>query len=184
MTSPRIVRVGTVVLLWLAAAAGATAVGMAAVGTIGSDIFGSSQEPLTQAEVEQRLASPAATTGPTGSPSSPSSPSSETSTPSATAPPGTAPPATTSPDPTTHPAAQPRVVSANGAGTVTAQCNPDGTVQVLSSVPSQGYKVDTDDDESDDHPSIKFENDAVEVEVRLRCVDGVLTDEVEQKTED
>lgn len=175
---------GTGVLLWLAAAAGATAVGMAAVGMIGSDIFGSSQEPLTQAEVEQRLASPAAgqTAGPTTDPSTGAtdpgtpggSPSAEpTGTPSTTAtPPTTAPPA-----------ARPRVVNALGTGTVTAQCNADGTVRILAVIPAQGYEADADDDE-DDHPKITFETDATEVEVRLRCVDGVVTDEVEQKTED
>ncbi|TDD67872.1 hypothetical protein E1262_17855 [Jiangella aurantiaca] len=167
MASPRIVRVGTGLLLWLAAATGATAVGMAAVGMIGSDILGSSQEPLTQAEVERRLASP--TGSPSGSPSATGTPS---------------PSATPSPDPTTPPAARPRVVDANGAGTITAQCNPDGTVLVLAVTPAQGYDADADDEEADDHPQIKFENDAVEVEVRLRCIDGVVSDEIRQNSED
>ncbi len=166
------VRVGTGVLLWLAAAAGATAAGMAAVGMIGTDIFGSSQEPLTQAEVEQRLAAP--TTGPSASPSPTATPTPSTTT----------SPQPTSPQPTTPPPARPRVVNANDAGTVTAQCNPDGTVHVLGVIPAQGYEADTDDDEDDDHPQIKFENDSVEIEVRLRCVDGVVTDEIEQKAED
>ncbi|SEE38388.1 hypothetical protein SAMN04488561_1161 [Jiangella alba] len=169
---------GTGVLLWLAAAAGATAVGMAAVGMIGSDIFGSSQDPLTQAEVEQRLAAP--TTGPTGAPTGPSTGATDPATPSAepTAAPSSTPPATP------PPAARARVVNALGAGTVTAQCNADGTVQILAVSPAQGYEADPDDDAADDHPKITFESDAVEVEVRLRCADGVVTDEIEQKIED
>lgn len=170
----RTVRVGTGVLLWLAAAAGATAAGMAAVGMIGTDIFGSSQEPLTQAEVEQRLATPA-----TGSPT----PSSSVTPPPTPAPSETGTPPPSAP-PTTPPTAQARVVDALRAGTVTARCNPDGTVHILGVVPSQGYEADTDDDEDDDHPQVKFENDAVEVEVRLRCVDGVVIDDIEQKAED
>ncbi len=168
---------GTGVLLWLAAAAGATAVGMAAVGMIGSDIFGSSQEPLTQAEVEQRLAAPA--TGPTTGPTS--DPSAETVDPGTPSADPTATPSTT-----TTPPPQParRVVDALSTGTVTAQCNADGTIQVLGVVPAQGYEADFDDDEADDHPKITFESDATEVEVRLRCVGGVVTDEIEQKTAD
>ncbi|WP_199521358.1 hypothetical protein [Jiangella anatolica] len=181
-------RVGTGVLLWLAAAAGATAVGMGAVGVIGSDIFGSSQEPLTQAEVEQRLASPAPPSTPPPSTPPPSTPPPSTPPPS-TPPPSTPPPSTSpAPQPTTPPAttppARPRVIDANGAGTVTAQCNPDGTVRVIGAVPAQGYEVDADDDESDDHPQIKFEGESLEVEVRLRCVDGVVTDEIRQNADD
>lgn len=161
---------GTGVLLWLAAAAGATAVGMAAVGMIGSDIFGSSQDPLTQAEVEQRLAAP--TTGQTTGAADPGTPSAEPTTAPSTTPPATPPPA------------RARVVNALGAGTVTAQCNADGTVRILAVTPAQGYEADADDDDADDHPQVKFESDAVEVEVRLRCVDGVVTDEIEQKAED
>lgn len=176
-------RIGTGVLLWLAAAAAATAVGMAAVGMIGSDIFGSSQEPLTQAEVEQRLAAP--TTGPSADPSpGPSGSTDQSPDPSATETPTPSPPTSPSPEPTTPAATRPRVIDALGAGTVTAQCNADGTVDVLLVTPEQGYEVDSDDDDADDHPQIKFENDAVEVEVRLRCVDGVVTDEIEQKTDD
>jgi hypothetical protein len=46
-------------------------------------------------------------------------------------------------------------------------------VEVLSAVPAQGYAVDGDDDELDDHPSIKFTSGEREVEVRFRCRDGI-----------
>lgn len=172
-------RVGTVTVLWLAAAAGATAVGMTAVGMIGSDIFGSGQDPLTAAEIEQRLATPAPTTAPTQTPSVTPSP---TPTPAET--PSPTPSETSSPTPVAPPAPEPQSIAADGAGTVIAQCNPDGTVTVVSAVPAQGYEVDSDDDEPDDHPQIKFESDDLEVEVRLRCVDGVVTSEIRHQAED
>jgi hypothetical protein len=189
MASPRIVRVGTVVLLWFAAAAAATAVGMAAVGMIGSDIFGSSQDPLTAAEVEQRLATPDPTGDPAAVPSGSPSPSPsvpETPTPTQTPPdaPSEAPSEAPSVEPTTPAAAVPVSIPADGAGTVIAQCNPDGTVTVLSATANQGFEVDSDDDERDDHPQIKFEGDDVEVEVRLRCIDGVVTPEIRHQDED
>lgn len=177
-------RVGTVAVLWLAAAAGATAVGMTAVGMIGSDIFGSGQDPLTAAEVEQRLATPAPTTAPTQTPSvtqTPAETPSPTSTPSETP---SSTPSETSPTPVAPPAPEPQSIAADGAGTVIAQCNPDGTVTVLSAVPAQGFEVDSDDDEPDDHPQIKFESDDLEVEVRLRCADGVVTSEIRHQAED
>ncbi|SDU82087.1 hypothetical protein SAMN04488563_6390 [Jiangella alkaliphila] len=176
-------RIGTGVLLWLAAAAAATAVGMAAVGMIGSDIFGSSQEPLTQAEVEQRLATPDPTGDPAGVPSGSPSPSpsgSETPAPTPTDPPSDEPEV----EPTTPAVSAPVSIPADGAGTVIARCNADGTVTVVSAIANQGFEVDSDDDERDDHPQIKFEGDDVEVEVRLRCIDGVVTPEIEQKTDD
>lgn len=177
MASPRIVRVGTGVLLWFAAAAGATAVGITAVGMIGSDIFGSSQEPLTAAEVDQRLASPEPSAAPSAAPDPTVTPSpTPTPTPSTTPSP--------SPSPTVPAADQPRSISADGAGTVIAQCNADGTVTVVSAIPAQGFEVDSDDDERDDHPQIKFESDDLEVEVRLRCIDGALTEEIRHQAED
>lgn len=176
MASAKIVRVGTGVLLWFAAAAGATAVGMTAVGMIGSDIFGSGPDPLTAAEVDQRLAA-----SPSPAPSGSSSPEVTPSpTPSLTPSPTPSP----SPSPTPSPAPQPQSISADGAGVVNAQCNPDGTVTVLSATPAQGFDVDSDDDEADDHPQIKFESDDLEIEVRLRCVDGVIQPEIRRDAED
>jgi hypothetical protein len=185
MASSRIVRVGTVTVLWLAAAAGATAVGMTAVGMIGSDIFGSGQDPLTAAEVEQRLSTPSAAPSgaPTESPSvTPSPTPTPTETPSST--PSSPPSETPAPTTVAPPAPEPQSIPADGAGTVIAQCNSDGTVTVVSAVPAQGFEVDSDDDEPDDHPQIKFESDDLEVEVRLRCVDGVISPEIRHHAED
>ncbi|TDE00587.1 septum formation initiator [Jiangella asiatica] len=167
MGRARWVRVGTVVLLWLAAAAGATAAGLAAVGMIGSDIFGSSQDPLTQSEVAQRLASPEPTapdaTSPTAAPTGTPSPS-------------------PSPSATQPPVGESRVVN-TAAGTVIARCVANGLVEIQSATPAQGYDVDTDDGD-EDHPSVKFENDSSEIEVRLRCVDGVIDPEIRTDTDD
>jgi hypothetical protein len=51
-------------------------------------------------------------------------------------------------------------------------------VRVLSASPALGYRVDSDDDELDDHPSVKFTSGEQEVEVRLRCVDGAPSAEI------
>jgi hypothetical protein len=62
-------RVATGIVLWLVAAAAATAVALVAVSTISTDIFGGEQDPLTQSEVDALLSS------------SPTTPPSTTSTP-------------------------------------------------------------------------------------------------------
>jgi hypothetical protein len=51
------VRLTTGFVLWVVAAAAATAVGLAAVAAIGTDIFGAGQDPLSQSEVDELLAS-------------------------------------------------------------------------------------------------------------------------------
>lgn len=50
-------RLTTGFVLWLVAAAAATAVGLAAVAAIGTDIFGAGQDPLSQSEVDELLTS-------------------------------------------------------------------------------------------------------------------------------
>src|SRR3954454_5045768 len=73
-------RVTTGVVLWLAAAAAATAVGLFAVGAIGTDIFSpSAGEPLSQSEVDAQLSQtppPSTTSAPPSSvpPSTPTRP--------------------------------------------------------------------------------------------------------------
>ncbi|OLF12898.1 hypothetical protein BLA60_06475 [Actinophytocola xinjiangensis] len=138
-------RVTTGVLLWLVAAAAATAVGMTAVSAIGTDIFGSGPTPLSQSEVDSELST---APSPTSQP-----PSSTTSPPSS--PPGGASRETTT-----------------AGGTVISRCE-GGLVRLLQTVPAQGFQVDADDDDLDDHPSVKFQSGDREIEVRLRCVDGV-----------
>lgn len=145
-------RVTTGVLLWLVAAAAATAVGMTAVAAIGTDIFGGGSDPLSEAEVEAMLATQTQTQPPTTSATTP-------------------PPTSEAPQPTEIPSA---------GGTVLARCAAGG-VEIVSTIPAQGYQADTeDDDEIDDHPSVKFSSGDVEIEVRLRCVNNLVTHEIRQ----
>ena len=147
-------RLTTGILLWVVAAAAATAVGLAAVAAIGTDIFGGGEDPLSQSQVDELLASQAPSTSVSVPPSSTSA-----------TPPPSPPPVTEYP-------------TVTGGGTVIARCDPSGLVQVLSAAPAQGWQVDADDDELDDHPSVKFESGEQEIEVRLRCVNGIPQAEV------
>ncbi|GAB1515906.1 hypothetical protein [Actinophytocola sp. KF-1] len=133
-------RLTTGFVLWVVAAAAATAVGLAAVAAIGTDIFGAGQDPLSQSEVDELLTSR----------------------------PTSRPPATSS---TTTPPPQDTTTVTEG-GTVIARCE-GALVRVVSASPAQGYQVDPDDDEVEDHPSVKFQSAEQEIEVRLRCVNGV-----------
>lgn len=151
-------RITTGVLLWLAAAVAATLVGMTAVAAIGTDIFGGGQDPLSQSEVDDLLSSRAS------SPAPPPTTSSQ------------APPVTSAP-----PVGEQQQTDTEG-GTVISRCGAGGLVEVLSAVPAQGYQVESDDDDLDDHPSVKFTSGEREVEVRLRCVNGVPVPEI--KTDD
>ena len=139
-------------VLWLVAAAAATAVGLFAVGAIGTDIFGgTTQQPLSQSEVDRRLA--------------------ETTPPAAT---------TTSPTTTSIPAAGRTYSIHSAGGTVWARCAPGG-VEVVGTTPAQGFQTEPDDDGIDDHPKITFVAGEREIEIRLRCASGTVTHEVEEK---
>jgi hypothetical protein len=157
-------RVTTGVVLWLVAAAAATTVGLFAVGAIGTDIFGASTgQPLSQSEVDAKLATTTRTTTP--SPASSSAP----------------PPA-----PTTTSTPRPEVGRTqsfrSAGGTVFARCAPGG-VEVVSATPAQGFGVDSEDedDDVDDHPHVRFSSGEREVEVRLRCVGGTVQARYEEK---
>ncbi|TDV55239.1 hypothetical protein [Actinophytocola oryzae] len=150
-------RVTTGFVLWAVAAVAATAVGLAAVSAIGTDIFGAGQEPLSQSEVDQLLASQ--TQAPSSTPPTTSS--------------STAPTTTTTPTP---PAAQP-VATPTSGGTVMSHCTPEGLVAVDSATPAQGYQVGRED-QLEDHPHVTFTGGGREVEVRLRCVNGVPNAEI------
>jgi hypothetical protein len=151
------VRITGGVVLWLAAAVAATAVGLFAVGAIGTGIFGAAQQPLSQSEVDSRLAQSPAPAPPTSS-----------------SPPSSAPPTSTAP-----PARTTTIRSAGG--TVWARCAPGG-VEVVGSTPAQGFGVESDDDDGiDDHPKVEFTNGEREIEVRLRCSGGTVTHTVEEK---
>ncbi|MFC4855141.1 hypothetical protein [Actinophytocola glycyrrhizae] len=137
-------RLTTGFVLWLVAAAAATAVGLLAVSAIGTDIFGAGQDPLSQSEVDELLASRPAP-----------------------------PPTTTS----SAPPPPPEKTTVTEGGTVIARC--DGAlVRIVSASPAQGFQVDPDDDDVDDHPTVKFQSEEQEIEVRLRCVDGTPAAEV------
>ncbi len=162
-------RITTGVVLWLVAAVAATTAGLFAVGAIGTGIFGAqAQRPLTESEVDRRLAEsaapPATTTRPPPS-----------SRPSTTRPPSTTTPATSA----TPPAAQPTVIRSDG-GTVIAECTAGG-VRVLGATPAQGYQVESEDEDHgvDDHPTVKFTSGEQEIRIRLRCVGGTVTHTVE-----
>jgi hypothetical protein len=138
------VRLTTGFVLWIVAAGIATAVGIAAVAAIGTDIFGAGQDPLSQSEVDDLLASRTR---------QPSSSASTTSGTSSTPPP---------------PADRSTVTE---GGNVVSRCTPDGLVEIVGVAPAQGYQADPEDD-LEDHPSVKFRSGEREVEVRLRCVNG------------
>jgi hypothetical protein len=144
------------VLLWLVAAVAATAVGMTAVGAIGTDLLGSGSTPLSESEVDAQLASRRATTT-TAPPTTSTARQPGTATRSSPAPPARAGRDTT---------------TTTAGGTVISRCARGG-VQVLQAVPAQGFQVDSaDTDEVDDHPSVKFRSGEREIEVRLRCAGG------------
>jgi hypothetical protein len=162
-------RVTTGVAAWLVAAAAATTVGLFAVGAIGTDIFGASTgQPLSQSEVDAKLArSTPATTPPATTTTSPPPASSSAAPPPVT---------TTTPRPQTG-----RTQSFRSAGgTVFARCAPGG-VEVVSATPAQGFSVDSENEGVDDHPHVRFRSGEREVEVRLRCVGGTVQPTYENK---
>jgi hypothetical protein len=150
----RDVRLTTGFVLWVVAAAAATAVGLAAVAAIGTDIFGAGSDPLSQSEVDELLAS---RTQPPPTSTSSSAPSS--------------PVTTTTPTP---PAERPTVTE---GGTVIARCTTAGLVEILSASPAQGYQVEREDG-VEDHPEVKFTSGDRKVEIRLRCVNGIPDPEI------
>ena len=105
---------------WLAAVATALVVGLSAVGAIGTGLLGPSQQPLTPAEVDARLAA-----------TDPADPTPLDPTPA---------------DPTPEEAATTPQVIATAGGTVLARCTA-GRPEVVSAVPAQGFRVQTEDDD-------------------------------------
>jgi hypothetical protein len=120
----------------------ALAVGLTAVGAIGTGLLGPGPQPLTPAEVDARLAS-----------AEPAGPA--------------APPPTAAPVPPA-PATAPEVIATAG-GTVLARCT-GGNPDVVSATPAQGFRVQTEDD--DGGPRVRFRAGKTRIEVRLTCVDG------------
>lgn len=151
----RDVRLTTGFVLWVVAAAAATAVGLAAVAAIGTDIFGAGQAPLSQSEVDQLLAS-------------------QPRPPTTSSPPSSA--ATSMPTSTPQP---PTVETPTAGGTVVSRCTAAGLVEVVSATPAQGFQLDHENG-VEDHPSVKFVNGHRRVEVRLRCVNGTPVPEIRE----
>jgi len=128
---------------WLAAAAAATATGVAAVALIGQGLSGPERSgPLSEAEVASALASPA---------------------PHATS---TRPAPTSAATPGPSPGAARSLTSPGG--TVTARCS-GGLAKLVSWAPAQGYAVGEVDAGPDDSPKVRFERGERRVEVRVRC---------------
>jgi hypothetical protein len=152
---------------WLGAAVLATGVTLAAVSSIGAGIFGSSAGPLDRQEIAAALSSlsPSASASP---------PHTATASPS---PEPTVSPGATEPGGTDGDAA-PTVIASAG-GTVVARCAGDGLVEVLSWSPAQGFRVDNAEHGPAREVELEFESSDDDIEVKVRCVDGVPTD-VEQ----
>jgi hypothetical protein len=138
---------------WLAAAVLSTGVTLAAVSSIGSGIFGSSAGPLDRQEVNEALATPSPSVEPTPEP---------TGSP------------VTEPAPT-EPVAEPRVITSAG-GTVVARCAAGGLVELLSWSPAQGFSVDNAEHGPAREVEVEFESEDDDVEMKIRCVDGVPAD--------
>jgi hypothetical protein len=60
-------------------------------------------------------------------------------------------------------------VIATAGGTVLARCT-GGTPEVVSAVPAQGFRVQTEDD--DGGPRVRFRSGDTRFEVNMRCADG------------
>ena len=148
-----------VVAGWLAAAVLSTGVTLAAVSSIGTGIFGSSAGPLDRQEINAALTTPTPTVEPTPQPS-------ETPEPTGSPVTGPAP---------TEPGAGPSVITSAG-GTVVAQCAADGLVELLSWSPAQGFSVDNAEHGPAREVEVEFESEEDDVEMKIRCVDGVPVD--------
>ncbi len=143
---------------WLAAAATAAGVTLAAVSVFGSGIFGDSTRTMSQDEVVRALASATESAG-TSSPS----PNPDTSEPSA--------------GPSALAASDPTVVSSAG-GSVIARCTGQD-VEVLSWTPGQGFRAEKVERGPAPEARVEFESDDRDVKVELRCVGGSPSAEID-----
>ena len=152
------------VIGWLAVAAAATGIGLAAVQVIGSGISaGTGTDVITPAQAARDLEA-AGTAPPSGV-----APSGSTPSPSGSQP--------TSPAPAAGPTNQ-RLL-AGPAGSVIAGCTPAGA-KLISWTPAQGYSVERFDPGPGEYAEVRFRADGRsssgrgngEVRVRIRCVRG------------
>ena len=152
MSIPR-TRLAAGVAAWLVAVGAALAVGLSAVGAIGTGLLGPAPQPLTPAEVDARLAS-----------TDPAVPGAA-ATPTAAA--GPVGPGPVGPPPVD--AAAPPEVIATAGGTVLARCTA-GRADVVAATPAQGFRVQTENE--DGGPRVRFRAGGTRVEVRLTCANG------------
>ncbi|RKN47748.1 septum formation initiator [Micromonospora endolithica] len=146
---------------WLATAAVATLIGVAAIRLVGESITGTPGGVLSQSEVERALASPPpATPGAGGSPS-----------PGATGPATSPTGSVTSPSPTGSVPAGHRRAFATAGGSAVAECAPGG-VRLVSWTPAPGYRVADVDRGPDDDVEVAFVGPDGELELKVRCVGG------------
>jgi len=152
-------RIVGVVLAWLLAAGAATLIGVVAVGAIGSGIVASPQQPLSAEEVDQRLAAPPPSdVPPAGEPTRTTRPS--------------------SPPPSKKPAT--KSFTSRG-GNVVVRCSP---FELVQTVPAQGFELDDVDERSDGGARVRFESDALRVEMHLSCRDGEPVSSTKTEAED
>ncbi|MFC5286691.1 hypothetical protein ACFPM7_06475 [Actinokineospora guangxiensis] len=148
--------VTTGVLLWCAAAGAGVLVGITAVDAIGTDFLGDGRAPLSASEVDALLAGRSALPPTTDATAMPS---------------------------TSEPPTPRQLQTDTPGGTVISLCTTSGQVDILSATPAQGYRVESQDSDDDDGPSVTFtaddqEADDQDVEIRLRCADGVPIPEI------
>jgi hypothetical protein len=138
-------RLAAGVAAWAAALGVALVVGLTAVGAVGAGLLGPGPQPLSQAEVDARLAS--------AEPAAPQPAPAPLPTSS-----GSAPVDTGAPE-----------VVATAGGTVLARCT-GGRAEVVSATPAQGFRVQTEDE--DGGPRVRFRAGGTRIEVNLSCADG------------
>ncbi|MFG1775924.1 septum formation initiator [Micromonospora sp. NPDC049051] len=138
---------------WLATAAVATLIGVAAIRLVGESIAGTPGGVLSQEEVERALAAPGPTAPQTGGPSPTATGSGGPSTPAAG---GSSP-------------AGARRAFATAGGSAVAECGPGG-VRLVSWTPAPGYRVSDAEPGPDDDVEVTFVGPSGEVELKVRCV--------------
>ncbi|ASO19294.1 hypothetical protein FHR81_001562 [Actinoalloteichus hoggarensis] len=170
---------------WAAAAVVATGVGVAALSAIGAGITESVIRPLSQSEVEGRLAAAtaagdAADRGGLDTPPTSAVPSEGPAASESASPPPSGEPS--SPDEDAAAPPDPERIDTVG-GMVTARCGDADVVELVAQAPAQGFGVDVDveDEGDDDEPlgavTVQFESEELDVEVLLICSGGVLSHE-------
>ncbi|MGC5031740.1 septum formation initiator [Micromonospora sp. DT229] len=144
---------------WLATAAVAMLIGVAAIQLVGESLTGTPGGVRSQEEVARALAEPP--------PVAPGVPTSAAPTPDPTASTGTP----GSPADPSAEAGSRRSFTGPG-GSAVAECVPGG-VYLVSWTPRQGYRVDDYDRGPDDDAEVSFVGPSGEHELSVRCVNGV-----------